>query len=128
MALEKKRKPESPAVCPVCGEDVPRNALACPECGADHDSGWKEDAEFAHLDTGKDEFDYNDFARREFGGNSKPVGISTVWWITALVLVVVAVVTLLGGGLLWRCDLTGSHSAWQPTERPVRPINERGTD
>ena len=34
-----------PKVCPVCGEDVPRTALACPECGADHTSGWREDAE-----------------------------------------------------------------------------------
>ena len=35
---------EPPAECPVCGEDVPRNAKACPHCGADERSGWNEDA------------------------------------------------------------------------------------
>ena len=35
----------APEICPVCGEDVPRGAPACPECGADHNSGWREDAE-----------------------------------------------------------------------------------
>lgn len=33
-----------PAVCPVCGEAVPRNATACPGCGADERTGWDEDA------------------------------------------------------------------------------------
>lgn len=42
---------KSPAVCPVCGEDVPPRAKACPECGADERSGWKEDA---HLYDGLD--------------------------------------------------------------------------
>lgn len=33
-----------PETCPVCGDDVPRGALACPGCGADERSGWNEDA------------------------------------------------------------------------------------
>jgi hypothetical protein len=33
-----------PTECPVCGEDVPRNAKACPGCGADERSGWNEAA------------------------------------------------------------------------------------
>lgn len=32
--------------CPVCGEQVPGNALACPQCGADDETGWSEDAEY----------------------------------------------------------------------------------
>lgn len=32
-----------PTECPVCGEDVPRNAKACPGCGADERSGWNEE-------------------------------------------------------------------------------------
>ena len=39
--VRKNSRPQTPAVCPVCGEDVPPRALACPECGADHRSGWK---------------------------------------------------------------------------------------
>ena len=33
-----------PTECPVCGEAVPRTALACPGCGADERSGWNEEA------------------------------------------------------------------------------------
>ena len=33
-----------PAICPVCGEAVPRNAVACPGCGADERTGWDDDA------------------------------------------------------------------------------------
>ena len=91
-----KRPP--PAVCPVCGEDVPRNALACPECGADHNSGWREDAErYDGVDL-PEEFDYEDFTRREFGGKSaKPPGISSLWWITAIVVLALTVLYLFLG-------------------------------
>ena len=41
---------KTPEECPVCGEDVPRGALACPECGADERSGWREDAVADGLD------------------------------------------------------------------------------
>src|SRR3954462_14489795 len=88
MAREKQRKPTSPAVCPVCGEDVPRGALACPECGADHNSGWREDAErYDGVDL-PEEFDYKEFTRKEFGTSVKPAGISAVWWVTAIVVIV----------------------------------------
>lgn len=32
-----------PAVCPVCGEVVPRDAKACPGCGADERTGWNDE-------------------------------------------------------------------------------------
>lgn len=72
---------EAPEICPVCGEDVPRGALACPECGADHMSGWREDAADG-LDLPDEEFDYEDFVEREFGEEEKikPPGIAWAWW------------------------------------------------
>lgn len=77
---------KSPAICPVCGEDVPPRALACPECGADERSGWRTDAaSYDGVDL-PEEFDYDEFARREFGRRAKPNGISAIWWITAVVL------------------------------------------
>ena len=73
----------------MCGEDVPARALACPECGADHNSGWREDAlGYDGAGLGEDEFNYDEFVQEEFGSNVKPRGISAVWWITALVLIV----------------------------------------
>jgi len=87
MAGRENRRRKAPEICPVCGEDVPRGALACPECGADHNSGWREDAgSYDGVDL-PDEFDYDEFTRREFGSSAKPPGIGAIWWITAIVLV-----------------------------------------
>jgi len=88
MAGEKKRKMETPEICPVCGEDVPRGALACPECGADHNSGWREEAERYDAIDLPDDFDYEEFTRKEFRSSAKPAGISAVWWVTAVVVIV----------------------------------------
>ena len=81
-----------PEVCPNCGADVPRNALACPECGADEKTGWSEAAKYDGLDLPDENFDYNEYVEREFGGKPVPQGIPWFWWLIALVLVVVFVV------------------------------------
>lgn len=88
MSSAKRPRPATPEVCPVCGEDVPPRSLACPECGADHNSGWREDADaYDGVDLGEDEFNYDEFVREEFGSSPKPRGISTLWWVTAIVLI-----------------------------------------
>jgi uncharacterized membrane protein YvbJ len=84
---------KTPDVCPVCGEDVPRGARACPECGADHNSGWRQDAEtYDGVDLPDEDFNYDDFVRREFGPSFKPSGMKTIWWITAILVLVASVV------------------------------------
>ena len=86
--MSKRQTQKTPEVCPVCGEDVPPRALACPECGADHKSGWREDAEaYDGVDLGDDEFNYDEFVREEFGSSPKPREISTLWWVTAIILI-----------------------------------------
>lgn len=85
------KKPfRAPAICPVCGERVPPRALACPECGADERSGWKEDAltyDGVDLPDEDQEFDYDDFVKREFGGKSHPeTHAKGLWWIAGVVL------------------------------------------
>jgi hypothetical protein len=88
----KSRTPPPPEECPVCGEPVPRNALACPECGADHNSGWRPDAA-AHdaLDLPDESFNYDEFVRTEFGSSPKPAGAKTIWWLTAIALLAAVV-------------------------------------
>ena len=77
----------APMVCPVCGEDVPRTALACPECGADHTSGWREDAEaYDAVDLPDEDFTYEEFVKQAFGSSRRPA-IKRVWWITAILLI-----------------------------------------
>jgi len=79
-----------PEVCPHCGTAVPPQARACPDCGADENTGWAEDAPqatAADLGLPDEEFDYAEFARREFGSPSaKPRGLHWVWWLTGLVV------------------------------------------
>ena len=86
----------TPEVCPVCGEDVPRNSLACPECGADHNSGWREEAQtYDSAGLPNDDFDYDEFVREEFGEGRKRALIKPVWWVTAIVLIVISIAAYL---------------------------------
>ena len=78
----------TPEVCPNCGSDVPARARACPECGADENTGWSEESAY---DGGvlPDEFDYDQFVEREFGGKSPiPPGIHWFWWLVSVILLV----------------------------------------
>lgn len=88
MPERKRNKLATPAICPVCGEDVPGGALACPECGADHNSGWRENAESYDGVDLPEEFDYEEFAHNEFGMSPKPPRIHPIWWLTAIILLV----------------------------------------
>lgn len=76
-----------PEICPNCGAVVPRNAKSCPECGADEETGWSDSAQAANLGIPDEKFDYDEFVKEEFGQSPKPRGIHWLWWLTALVLV-----------------------------------------
>jgi hypothetical protein len=90
-----KKKFTPPEVCPVCGEDVPRNARACPECGADELSGWKDDAyTYDGLGLPDEDFDYDEFVAREFKGPPKP-NLRGIWIATAVLLLLVSLLALL---------------------------------
>ncbi len=77
-----------PEICPHCGAEVPPNAKACPACGSDEQTGWSEKARYDSLDLPEENFDYDDFVKREFKGE-KPVprGIHWFWWLVALLLI-----------------------------------------
>lgn len=77
-----------PDVCPVCGTDVPARAKACPGCGADEKTGWSDEAHVGGLDLPDEEFNYDDFVKREFGAKSPvPRGVHWFWWVIAAGLV-----------------------------------------
>lgn len=89
MAKPRSTKPKTPEICPVCGEDVPNGALACPECGADHNSGWRLDADtYEGLDLPDEDFNYDEFVAKEFGSSLKPTGMKMIWWITAILVLI----------------------------------------
>jgi hypothetical protein len=77
-----------PEVCPCCGAKVLPNAKACPECGADEETGWSH-ATAEGLDLPDEDFNYEEFVKREFGGKKKsrvPHGIRWFWWVVAVLL------------------------------------------
>lgn len=87
---------KTPEVCPVCGEEVPRGALACPECGADERSGWREDV-VDGLDLPEEEFDYEEFVKKEFGPEVKPEGIAWLWWAAGVAALLAFIAMFLRG-------------------------------
>jgi hypothetical protein len=89
------RKFQPPEVCPMCGEDVPRNAKACPECGADEQTGWKEDALESSTDLPEEDFDYDKFVDEEFGHGVKKSPIQWFWWVVAVVLLLALLIPIL---------------------------------
>ena len=99
----KRRGPESwddYFVCPHCGAEVRAGARSCPECGSDDQTGWAEDSNAAGIDlpTGygdDDEFDYDEFVRREFGGLSRLSPRRLVVTVLAILLGMALVVLLL---------------------------------
>ena len=75
-----------PDVCPVCGEVLEDDAKACPECGSDETTGWSDDAKADSLGIPSDEFDYDDYIKREFEGEKPKRKFGGVWIVTAIVL------------------------------------------
>ena len=89
MTDKKRTRSQTPEVCPVCGEDLLRNALTCPQCGADHNSGWREDGDtYDGVDLPEHGFNYDEFIQQEFGSKAKPAGLKTIWWLVGIALIV----------------------------------------
>lgn len=78
---------KAPENCPNCGADVPRNARACPECGADEETGWSDEAHASGLDLPDENFNYDEYVKREFGPKKHlPHGLHWLWWVVGLLL------------------------------------------
>lgn len=81
----------NPDVCPNCGQLVPPKAKACPECGACEETGWSDEARADSLGIPSEEFDYNEFVKREFEGEKPRRKFGAVWVITAAILLALIV-------------------------------------
>jgi len=86
----------NPEVCPNCGANVPRNAKSCPGCGSDEKTGWSDSAYADNLGIPDENFNYENFVQEEFGSRSlKPRGLHWVWWLTAVILILLFLIFLL---------------------------------
>lgn len=70
----------TPEYCPNCGAEVPAKAKACPECGADEKTGWSDQAYTERLGLPDEEFNYNEFVEREFGGGKPRISRRKHLW------------------------------------------------
>ena len=85
----------TPEICPHCGTEVPPRASVCPQCGSDDKTGWSDEARASGLDLPDENFDYDDYVKREFDGEVKPRGLHWFWWLVALLLLVGIVLVLI---------------------------------
>jgi uncharacterized membrane protein YvbJ len=87
-----------PGQCPVCGEWVPRGAVACDQCGSCAKSGWNdEDQTYEGLDLPDEDFDYEDFTAKEFGGKDANLRLTRqLWWWVAIILILVFLLAYFG--------------------------------
>ncbi|MES2597616.1 MAG: hypothetical protein V4662_19875 [Verrucomicrobiota bacterium] len=87
-----------PGQCPNCGEWVPKGAVACDDCGACAKSGWKENSEIydgVDLPDDEEDFDYDDFVKREFGEDREgrpSLSKEQLWKIVAAILLAVMLI------------------------------------
>ena len=93
MSKRTRQEPEY-FVCPHCGAQVDVRATSCRECGSDAETGWSEEADdsFDGGDFGDDDdFDYDDFVRREFPDQAGPAPErqTIVGWLIAAVVVLI---------------------------------------
>lgn len=52
--------------CPHCGATLAEDAEFCAACGASEESGWRDEDDAPWDERAEEEFDYDDFLRREF--------------------------------------------------------------
>jgi uncharacterized membrane protein YvbJ len=80
----------NPDLCPHCGAEVPEQAKVCPECGSDAETGWSEKAKYDTLGIEyDDDFDHDEFVKREFGGKNAGERVNWAWVAIATVLTIV---------------------------------------
>lgn len=91
-------------LCPQCGAEVPVGSKGCQACSprkvaqrvsrkkrkqTRKKRSWEQDSAYDGLDLPDDDFDYDDYVAREFGGKPhRQVGIAWYWWLTAVLLLV----------------------------------------
>ena len=86
----------TPDICPNCGEVVPPKAKACPECGACEETGWSDEGRLDALGLPSEEFDYDEYVKREFEGEKPKRKSGAIWIITAIVLLALFAWIVLG--------------------------------
>lgn len=94
--MARRRPRDGSFPCPHCGATCRRGASFCRECGANDESGWGDD-EAVDLPSGyggEEEFDYDEYVRREFPGEGphRPATSRGVVWVAVVAATIAALV------------------------------------
>lgn len=76
--------------CPFCGAEVRVGPDGCPRCTTGKPRKQPAYLDGVDLPDDPEDFDYDDFVKREFGGGAssvKPAGLKWIWWVTGVLLV-----------------------------------------
>lgn len=99
-------------LCPECGAEVPVGSKGCQACGPrkvarrmrrkkvrQQKKSWEQNSLYDGIDLPDNDFDYEDFVEREFGGKPhRKVGLAWYWWLTALILLLLFLMFSLSAG------------------------------
>lgn len=99
-------------LCPGCDKEVAVGSRACPHCNpppkkrkrtkaaaGQSKPSWHQESTADGLDLPDEDFDYDDFVAREFGGTThRRIGIKWYWWATALILVILMILGIAMSG------------------------------
>jgi hypothetical protein len=97
--------PPTTYICPGCGAEVRIGPVGCPRCSSGaqkplrgeqrpSDRGparqsWEQDPAYDGVDLPHDDFDYDDFIKREFKqGGAEKGGLAIKWRLVALILLI----------------------------------------
>lgn len=75
-----------PDYCPQCGAEIPPRATSCPECGSCEETGWSDRSRNQALGLPDDEFDYDDYVKREFEPKSRILQSGRRIWVSLVAL------------------------------------------
>lgn len=92
-------------LCPGCDREVRVGSRGCPRCNPPAARrkrpkaaakrarrSWEQDPTYDGLDLPDEDFDYDDFVAREFGGKPhRRTGIAWYWWLTAVIVIMLMV-------------------------------------
>jgi hypothetical protein len=95
MKLVENRSMQEPLTyqCPFCDHEV-RVGKSCPGCAGKQkparrpaEKSWQLDDTYDGLDLPDEDFDYEEFVAREFGGKPhRQLGVQWYWWLLGVAL------------------------------------------
>lgn len=96
-------KQELSYICPSCGQEVKvgQTCSGCPKPRAAKSKpktpprSWEQDDIYDALDLPDDDFDYDEFVAKEFGGAPhRRLGVKWYWWVIGVITLIAMILSI----------------------------------